>query len=257
MNDLSGKYALVTGGGTGIGRGIAIRLLEAGAKVTIAGRREDVLTAAASDLQSLCAEPDDVKIAVCDVTKEDDVANAYAQVVDEMGPLVGSINNAGITRDGLLVKFKDGEFVKRMSLEEWQAVIDINLTGVFLCGREAAQHMIEGGQGGVIINISSVARHGNFGQTNYSATKAGVQSMAVVWAKELSKYGIRVNSIAPGFINTEMVAGMPDNVKEKLAKMVPAGRIGEPDEVAKAAEFIFMNEYYSGRCIDLDGAQRL
>jgi 3-oxoacyl-[acyl-carrier protein] reductase len=117
--------------------------------------------------------------------------------------------------------------------------------------------MIEGGQGGVIINISSIARHGNFGQTNYSATKAGVQSMAVVWAKELSKYGIRVNSIAPGFINTEMVAGMPDNVKEKLAKMVPVGRIGEPDEVAKAAEFIFMNEYYSGRCIDLDGAQRL
>ena len=144
-----------------------------------------------------------------------------------------------------------------MSLEEWHAVIDINRAGVCLCGREAAQHMIEGGQGGVIINISSIARHGNFGQTNYSATKAGVQSMAVVWAKELSKYGIRVNSIAPGFINTEMVAGMPDNVKEKLAKMVPAGRIGEPDEVAKAAEFIFMNEYYSGRCIDLDGAQRL
>ena len=144
-----------------------------------------------------------------------------------------------------------------MSLEEWQAVIDINLTGVFLCGREAAQYMIEGGQGGVIINISSVARHGNFGQTNYSATKAGVQSMAVVWAKELSKYGIRVNSIAPGFINTEMVAGMPDNVKEKLSKMVPVGRIGEPDEVAQAAEFIFMNDYYSGRCVDLDGAQRM
>ena len=117
--------------------------------------------------------------------------------------------------------------------------------------------MIEGGQGGVIINISSVARHGNFGQTNYSATKAGVQSMAVVWAKELSKYGIRVNSIAPGFINTEMVAGMPDNVKEKLSKMVPVGRIGEPDEVAQAAEFIFANDYYSGRCVDLDGAQRM
>jgi 3-oxoacyl-[acyl-carrier protein] reductase len=192
-----------------------------------------------------------------DVTKEDDVANAYSEVVNQMGPLAGSINNAGITRDGLLVKFKDGELVKRMSLEDWQAVIDINLTGVFLCGREAAQYMIEGGQGGVIINISSVARHGNFGQTNYSATKAGVQSMAVVWAKELSKYGIRVNSIAPGFINTEMVAGMPDNVKEKLSKMVPVGRIGEPDEVAQAAEFIFMNDYYSGRCVDLDGAQRM
>ena len=160
-------------------------------------------------------------------------------------------------KDNMATNFKDGEFVKRMSLEEWQAVIDINLTGVFLCGREAAKHMIEGGQGGVIINISSVARHGNFGQTNYSATKAGVQSMAVVWAKELSKYGIRVNSIAAGFINTEMVAGMPDNVKEKLSKMVPVGRIGEPDEVAQAAEFIFANDYYSGRCVDLDGAQRM
>ena len=162
-----------------------------------------------------------------------------------------------MTRDGLLVKFKDGEFVKRMSLEEWQSVIDLNLTGVFLCGREAAQLMIESESKGVIINISSIARHGNFGQTNYSATKAGVQSMAVVWAKELSKYGIRVNSIAPGFINTEMVASMPENVLEGLAKMIPLGRIGEPDEVAKAAEFIFENDYYSGRCIDLDGAQRL
>jgi Dehydrogenases with different specificities (related to short-chain alcohol dehydrogenases) len=140
-------------------------------------------------------------------------------------------------------------------LEDWQQYIHKG-TGVHLCGREAPLQRIEGGQGGVIINISRVARHGNFGQTNYSATKAGVQSMAVVWAKELSKYGIRENSIAPGIINTEMGAGMPDNVKEKLSKRVPVGRIGEPDEVAQAAEFILMNDYYSGRSVDLDGAQR-
>jgi 3-oxoacyl-[acyl-carrier protein] reductase len=192
-----------------------------------------------------------------DVTQEEDVASTYRKIITDLGPLYGAINNAGITRDGLLVKFKDGAFEKKMPLEDWQAVININLTGVFLCGREAAQLMIESGSKGVIINISSIARHGNFGQTNYSATKAGVQAMAVVWAKELSRYGIRVNSIAPGFINTEMVAAMPDKVKESLAAMNPLKRIGEPEEVAEAAEFIFQNDYYSGRCIDLDGALRL
>ena len=192
-----------------------------------------------------------------DVTQEEDVASTYRKIVTDLGPLYGAINNAGITRDGLLVKFKDGAFEKKMPLEDWQAVININLTGVFLCGREAAQLMIESGSKGVIINLSSIARHGNFGQTNYSATKAGVQAMAVVWAKELSRYGIRVNSIAPGFINTEMVAAMPDKVKESLAAMNPLKRIGEPEEVAEAAEFIFQNDYYSGRCIDLDGALRL
>ena len=252
--DIKDKTIVITGAARGLGAAMAKRLATHNCKLGLIDLDKDSI----ADTASACEEAGAQVICVSgDMTKEDDVANAYTEVVDQMGPLVGSINNAGITRDGLLVKFKDGEFVKRMSLEEWQAVIDINLTGVFLCGREAAQHMIEGEQGGVIINISSVARHGNFGQTNYSATKAGVQSMAVVWAKELSKYGIRVNSIAPGFINTEMVAGMPDNVKEKLSKMVPVGRIGEPDEVAQAAEFIFMNDYYSGRCIDLDGAQRM
>ena len=252
--DIKNKTIIITGAARGLGAAMAEKLAGHNCKLGLIDLDKDSIAKTASACEAAGAE---VMCVSADVTKEDDVINAYSEVVKQMGPLAGSINNAGITRDGLLVKYKDGEFVKRMSLEEWQAVIDINLTGVFLCGREAAQHMIEGGQGGVIINISSIARHGNFGQTNYSATKAGVQSMAVVWAKELSKYGIRVNSNAPGFINTEMVAGMPDNVKEKLAKMVPAGRIGEPDEVAKAAEFIFMNEYYSGRCIDLDGAQRL
>ncbi|SUZ93137.1 uncharacterized protein METZ01_LOCUS45991 [marine metagenome] len=254
MVDIENKTIVITGAARGLGAAMAKRLATHKCKLGLIDLDKDNIADTASACEAAGAE---VTCVSADVTKEDDVINSYAQVVSDLGPLFGSINNAGITRDGLLVKFKDGEFVKRMSLEDWQAVIDLNLTGVFLCGREAAQHMIEGQSGGVIINISSIARHGNFGQTNYSATKAGVQSMAVVWAKELSKYGIRVNSIAPGFINTEMVAGMPDHVKESLSKMVPTGRIGEPDEVANAAEFIFMNEYFSGRCIDLDGAQRL
>ena len=190
-----------------------------------------------------------------DVTQEEDVASTYRQIVADLGPLSGAINNAGITLDGLLVKFKDGAFEKKMSLEDWQAVININLTGVFLCGREAAQLMIESESKGVIINISSIARHGNFGQTNYSATKAGVQAMAVVWAKELSRYGIRVNSIAPGFINTEMVAAMPDKVKEGLAAMNPLKRIGEPEEVARLMMFLSSDEssFCNGGVYMVDG----
>ena len=144
-----------------------------------------------------------------------------------------------------------------MTLDAWQAVIDVNLTGVFLCGREAAKRMIEGGNGGVIINISSISRAGNMGQTNYSAAKAGVQAMAVTWAKELARHGIRCASIAPGFINTEMVAAMKEAAREKLTSGIPLRRMGEPDEIAQTVEFIFENDYVSGRCFDIDGALRL
>ncbi len=144
-----------------------------------------------------------------------------------------------------------------MSLEQWQQVIDVNLTGVFLCGREAAQQMIECGSKGVIVNISSISRAGNMGQTNYAATKAGVQSMAVVWAKELARYGIRAASIAPGFIRTEMVMAMKEEARNKLTSGIPLGRMGEPDEIARTVEFIFQNDYVSGRCFDIDGALRL
>jgi len=136
-------------------------------------------------------------------------------------------------------------------------VIDVNLTGVFLCGREAAEQMIKLGNGGVIVNISSISRSGNMGQTNYSAAKAGVQAMAVVWAKELARYGIRAASVAPGFINTEMVAAMKQEAKDRIAGTVPLKRMGEPDEIAQTVEFIFQNDYVSGRCFDIDGALRL
>jgi len=144
-----------------------------------------------------------------------------------------------------------------MSLQQWQSVIDVNLTGVFLCGREAAAKMIQTEMRGCIINISSVSRHGNMGQTNYSASKAGVESMAVVWAKELARYGIRAASIAPGFIGTEMVQSMKPEALEKIQSTLPLGTIGEPDQIACAVEFIFENDYISGRCIEVDGALRI
>ena len=252
--DIENKTIIITGAARGLGAAMAKRLATHKCKLGLIDLEQESMNGTKEACEAVGAE---VMTYAGDVTQEEDVTSTYRQIVSDLGPLYGAINNAGITRDGLLVKFKDGAFEKKMSLEDWQAVININLTGVFLCGREAAQLMIESGSKGVIINISSIARHGNFGQTNYSATKAGVQAMAVVWAKALSRSGMRVNEIAPGFINTEMVAAMPDNVKEKLAAMIPLKRIGEPDEVAEAAEFIFQNDYFSGRCIDLDGASRM
>jgi 3-oxoacyl-[acyl-carrier protein] reductase len=191
------------------------------------------------------------------VAVEHEVIGAFDRVVADFGRLDGSIANAGILRDGLLVKAKDREITGKLSLEQWQAVIDVNLTGVFLCGREAAEHMIRGGSGGCIVNISSLSRAGNFGQSNYSAAKAGVAALTVVWAKELARHGIRVNAIAPGFIKTEMVGSMKPEILDKMAAGIPVGRLGEPDEVAASAEFIFANDYLNGRILEVDGGQRL
>jgi len=160
-------------------------------------------------------------------------------------------------RDGLLVKVKDGAVVGRMTMDQWNAVIGVNLSGVFLCAREAAVHMIELGNGGVIVNISSISRAGNAGQSNYSAAKAGVESMGVVWAKELARYGIRVGSIAPGFTNTEILSSMRPEVLDKLTAPVPLKRLGQPEEIAHAVLFIFENDFFTGRCLDVDGGLRL
>src|SRR6266850_1151083 len=144
-----------------------------------------------------------------------------------------------------------------IALFEWNAVIGVNLSGVFLCAREAAAHMIELGNGGVIVNISSISRAGNAGQSNYSAAKAGVESMGVVWAKELARYGIRVGSIAPGFTHTEILSSMRPEVLDKLTAPVPLKRLGQPDEIAHAVLFIFENDFFTGRCLEVDGGLRL
>jgi 3-oxoacyl-[acyl-carrier protein] reductase len=191
------------------------------------------------------------------VAKEDEVTRAMDSIVKDFGGLDILINNAGIIRDALLVKAKDGAVVDKMSLAQWQAVIDVNLTGVFLCGREAAERMIKAGKGGVIVNISSISRHGNAGQTNYSAAKAGVAAMAVVWAKELARFNIRAAAIAPGFIETDIVSTMRPEMLEKALRSVPLQRPGTPDEVAGAAQFIVENDFVTGRCIDLDGGMRM
>jgi 3-oxoacyl-[acyl-carrier protein] reductase len=144
-----------------------------------------------------------------------------------------------------------------MGLDQWQAVIDVNLTGVFLCGREAAERMIKLGNGGLIVNIASISKAGNAGQSNYSAAKAGVTAMAVVWSRELARYGIRAASIAPGFTQTDLLAGMPPEMLAKVTAPIPLRRLCLPGEVAQAAVFIAENDYFTGRSIDLDGGMRL
>ena len=253
--DLNSKTIVITGGARGLGGAMALRLSRRGAKLALVDLDEGQLDTMASECRE--AGSPEVRTYVCNVAREADVEALFGTIATDFGALDGLVNNAGITRDAMLLKYKDGEQVGKMTLEQWQTVIDVNLTGVFLCGREAAAKMIELGNGGCIINISSIARAGNMGQTNYSAAKAGVQAMAVVWAKELARYGIRAAAIAPGFIGTEMVMSMKPEARERIEAMIPARRVGDPDEIARAVQFIFENDYFSGRCIDVDGALRL
>lgn len=248
------KTVVITGGGRGIGRALAERFGRDGALVAL-------LDVNAADLETthaaLAASGIVARSYVVNVAVEEEVSAAMDRIVTDFGRLDVMINNAGILRDALLVKTKDGQVAGKMSLAQWQAVIDVNLTGVFLCGREAAERMIRLGSGGVIINISSVSRHGNAGQTNYTAAKAGVQAMTVVWAKELARYGIRTGAIAPGGVRTEILASMRPEMLEKLIAPVPLKRLGEPEEVAAAAAFIVSNDFFNGRCLDLDGGFRI
>jgi 3-oxoacyl-[acyl-carrier protein] reductase len=198
-----------------------------------------------------------VRAYAANVAKEAEVVAALDQVVADFGRLDVMVNNAGIIKDALLLKVKDGNVVGKMTLDQWQAVIDVNLTGVFLCGREAAERMVRLGNGGLIINIASISKSGNPGQSNYSATKAGVTAMAVVWARELARFGIRAASIAPGFTRTDLLAGMPPEMLDKVTQPVPLKRLGLPEEVGHAAVFIAENDYFTGRSLDVDGGLRL
>jgi 3-oxoacyl-[acyl-carrier protein] reductase len=252
--DIRNKTIVVTGAGRGIGRAIALQLARRGADVALF----DLHAAELEETRALCAaEAVQARCYRVNVADESEVSAAMKRVVTDFARLDGLVNNAGIVRDALLVKVKDGAVVGRMSLDQWNAVIGVNLSGVFLCAREAAAHMIELGKGGVIVNISSISRVGNAGQSNYSAAKAGVESMGVVWAKELARYGIRVGSVAPGFTHTEILASMRPEVLDKLTAPVPLKRLGKPEEIAHAVLFIFENDFFTGRCLDVDGGLRL
>lgn len=252
---LKEKTIAITGAGRGLGAAMAQRLAGQGCRLALIDLDSPTLEQTRAACQSSGAPQ--IEIYTCNVAAEAEVVDVFNRIAEDFGALHGLVNNAGITRDALTLKFKDGELVSKMTLEQWQMVIDVNLTGVFLCGREAAEKMVSLGCKGCIINISSISRHGNMGQLNYSASKAGVQAMAVVWAKEFARYGIRAAAVAPGFIGTDMVMAMKPEAREKLTAGIPVGRIGEPDEIAQTIQFILENDYISGRCFDIDGGQRL
>jgi 3-oxoacyl-[acyl-carrier protein] reductase len=251
--DVQGKVIAVTGAGHGIGRTVAIELSKKGALAALIDINPEYL----DDTEKLCVQVGgSPRKYLCNVAKEGEVEACFNQIAADFGHLDGLINNAGIVRDALLVKVKDGKVVAKMPLEKWQAVIDVNLTGVFLCGREAAVKMMENGRG-VIVNISSISRAGNFGQSNYTAAKAGVAAMTVTWAKELGRHGIRVAAIAPGFVATPMVMAMKPEARERMTAPTLLGRLGEPEEIAKTVNFIFDNDFLTGRVIEVDGGLRL
>ena len=252
--ELANKTLVITGAARGLGAAMAQRLARHKPRLALIDLQAGDLESVAAKCRELGAT---VHCAGANVANEAEVIQTFDDIVARFGAVHALVNNAGITRDALLVKFKDGVIESKMSLAQWQTVIDVNLTGVFLCGREAAERMIVKGNPGVIINISSISRAGNMGQTNYAAAKAGVAAMATTWAKELARYQIRAAAIAPGFINTEMVAAMKPEAREKLVAGIPLRRMGEPDQIAHTVEFILENDYISGRCFEVDGALRL
>ncbi|MBM4292660.1 MAG: SDR family oxidoreductase [Deltaproteobacteria bacterium] len=252
---LSDLKVVVTGGASGMGRRFVERLLEGGARVAAWDMNEEGLAALQADHPGAALLAQRV-----DVSKEEQVAQAMGAAWEALGGLNALVNNAGIFRDSLLVKRDKatGE-VQTMTLSQWQTVLDVDLTGPFLCTRELSRRLVEGGgeTPAVIVNISSVSRAGNMGQANYSAAKAGLVADTVTWAKELARYQIRVAAIAPGFIETPILQGMRPEMVDKMVQQVPLRRLGGADEIFAGVRFIVECEYFTGRCLDIDGGLRL
>ncbi len=246
--DIAGKNIVITGGARGLGRRYAVDMKRLDAKPYALDVSQEHLDALRKEYG--------IPGKVVDVSREQAVEDFFESYTAEYGTPQVLINNAGITSDALLIKSKAGKITK-FSLSDWEKVLKVNLTGVFLCAREAAYQMVKHEVKGVIINISSISRAGNMGQTNYSATKSAVDAMTVTWSKELSRYGIRVGAIAPGFISTEMVEKIRPEILEKIVRKIPAGRLGRMEEISQAVQFIITNDFFSGRVLEVDGAMRI
>jgi len=249
---LAQKVVIVTGAAAGIGRATALRFAAEGCRV--AGF--DVNEAAGGELVAAIASAGgEGHFARVDVAQADSVAAGVAGVVERWGRIDVLVNNAGILRDAQLVKWKDGRLAGTLGDEAWEAVLSVNLKGVFHCTRAVVPHLIAGG-GGVVLNASSVVGlYGNFGQTNYVASKAGVIGLTRTWARELGKFGIRVNAVAPGFVATEILRGMPQKILDSMVEHTPLGRIGQPEDVANAYAWLASDQaaFVTGHCLSVDG----
>jgi 3-oxoacyl-[acyl-carrier protein] reductase len=240
---LKDKVAIITGASGGIGEVTAKKFAEEGAKIVIVDLNKDDVDRTVLDIQRIGSEAIGFE---ADVTKREQVDQFINDTVSHFGRIDVVINNAGITQDAQLVK---------MTEEQWDRVIDVNLKGVFNVGQSAAKVMIEQ-QGGVILNASSVVGlYGNFGQTNYAASKFGINGMTKTWARELGKYGIRVNAIAPGFIATSMTKKMPEKVLEMMKNKSPLKRMGRPEDIASGYAYLASDEasFITGTVISIDG----
>lgn len=241
------RVVVVTGGAAGIGRATAQRFVEEGAVVVICDLNEAAGQATSAELG--------VAFYKVNVTSQAEVQAWVVDVVDRFGRIDVLVNNAGIVRDGQLVKFKEGELVGQMAEADFDLVVGVNLKGVFNCTQAVAPQMVKQG-GGVILNASSVVGlDGNFGQTNYVATKAGVIGMTKVWARELGRYSIRVNAVAPGFTATEILSAMPEKIIAGMKARTPLGRMGEPRDIANAYLFLASDEasFITGETLRVDG----
>ena len=254
--ELNELKIIVTGGAQGMGAHFAKRLAEAGASVAIGDVKEEGLAAVVESCKGL---PGKVFARKLNVADEAECESFVAWANEAMGGLNGLVNNAGILRDGLLVR-KDRETgaVKKLSRADWDAVIGVNLSGATFVVREGVAEMVRRGQKpGVVIAMSSVARHGNRGQSNYVSAKAALAANAVTWCREFAMFGVRAVAIAPGMVETPMTRGMNPKAREAIVATIPVGRIGEPEDLFKAVRFAIECDYLNGVCIDVDGGAAL
>lgn len=243
MKRLENKVAVITGGAQGIGKATTEKFLSEGASVAVWDIDENKGLAFCDGLK---AEGYNIKFFKVNVADENSVKENVQNVVNEFGTIDILVNNAGITRDSTL---------KKMTQDQWQQVINVNLTGVFNCTQAVSAVMLEKGSGKIINASSVVGLYGNFGQTNYVATKSGVIGMTKVWARELGRKGINVNAVAPGFIATEMVKAMPEKVIQMMEEKTPLGRLGKPEDIANAYVFLASEEasFINGTTLSVDG----
>jgi len=248
---LDNVKAIITGGAQGMGAHFALRLAEAGAQVAIGDIQEEGLAAIVDKAKNL---PGTIHAQRLDVADEASCQGFVAWAAEAMGGLNCLVNNAGILRDGLLVKRdrKTGEIIT-LSKEKWDAVVAVNLTGAVLMVREAVATMARAETQGVVVNMSSISRHGNRGQSNYTAAKAALAADTVTWSREFARLGVRVGAVAPGMIETPMTQGMNQKARDALVAAIPVGRIGLPEDIWLAVKFVIECEYFNGRTIDVDG----
>jgi len=240
---LHNKVTLVTGGGRGIGRATALVFAREGAAVAVADIDQTAAEAVAAEISAAGGRALGL---VLDVASAVSIEQGVAQVATWGGRIDVLLNNAGITRDARMLNLTE---------QQWDAVIDVNLKGVWLCTRAAAPHMLAQGSGSIINASSVVALYGNFGQTNYAATKAGVIAMTKTWARELGPSGVRVNAVTPGFIATDMVGTIPPKVTTSIAERTPLRRMGQAEEVAAVYLFLASDEasFVTGSVVQVDG----